>query len=142
MDDLHLHLVHRNPLFTGLRSDQLQALCADSLVRSIGQGGLIFQQGDPPKHFFVVLSGWVKLTRHQSDGVEVVIEIFGPGESFAEGAINLKGGYPVTAEMIEAGEVLAIPASAFFKRLREDPDLAVSIVSALSTKCGLPVHWR
>ena len=127
----HLHTL---PLFGGLSVDGLTALLDDAAVRVYGKRQTLFLQGDPATHFFVVLSGWVKLYRLQPDGAEVVVEIFGPGESFAEGAMHMPGGYPVSAEAVEEGRLLAVPTAAFGKRVQQDPALAISMLASMAVR--------
>ena len=126
--------LHALPLFGGLTVDGLKALLDDSAVRVHGKRKTLFLQGDPATHFFVVLSGWVKLYRLRPDGAEVVVEIFGPGESFAEGAMHMPEGYPVSAEMVEDSRLLEVPTEAFGQRVREDPDLAISMLASMAVR--------
>ena len=126
--------LHALPLFAGLSAETLMALLDDSAVRPHGKRKTLFLQGDPAAHFFVVLSGWVKLYRLRPDGAEVVVEVFGPGESFAEGAMHMPGGYPVGAEMVEDGRLLEVPTAAFGRRVREDPDLAISMLASMAVR--------
>ena len=122
------------PLFGGLTVDGLKALLDDSAVQVHGKRKTLFLQGDPAEHFFVVLTGWVKLYRLRPDGAEVVVEVFGPGESFAEGAMHMSEGYPVSAEMVEDGRLLAVPTEAFGARVREDPDLAIGMLASMAVR--------
>ena len=122
------------PLFTGLSAESLTDLLGDCAVRMHGKRKTLFLQGDPSTHFFVVLSGWVKLFRLRPDGAEVVVEIFGPGESFAEGAMHMPEGYPVSAEMVEEGRLLAVPTAAFGQRVRQDPNLAISMLASMAVR--------
>ena len=122
------------PLFGGLSVDGLKALLDDSAVQVHGKRKTLFLQGDPAAHFFVVLTGWVKLYRLRPDGAEVVVEVFGPGESFAEGAMHMSEGYPVSAEMVEDGRLLAVPTEAFGARVREDPDLAIGMLASMAVR--------
>ncbi len=126
--------LHALPLFAGLSVETLMALLDDSTVRAHGKRKTLFLQGDPATHFFVVISGWVKLFRLRPDGAEVVVEIFGPGESFAEGAMHMPEGYPVSAEMVEEGRLLAVPTEAFGRRVQQDPDLAISMLASMSVR--------
>ena len=126
--------LHALPLFAGLSADSLRDLLGYSDVRVRGKRKTLFLQGDPATHFFVVLSGWVKLFRLRPDGAEVVVEIFGPGESFAEGAMHMPEGYPVSGEMVEDGRLLAVPTAAFGQRVREDPDLAISMLASMAVR--------
>ena len=126
--------LHALPLFSGLSSDSLTGLLGDASVRALERRKTLFIQGDRATHFFAVLSGWVKLYRLRPDGTEVVVEIFGPGESFAEGAMHMPEGYPVSAEMVEAGRLLAVPTQSFGERLRQDPDLAISMLATMAVR--------
>lgn len=126
--------LHALPLFAGLSADSLMDLLGDCTVRMHGKRKTLFLQGDPATHFFVVLSGWVKLFRLRPDGAEVVVEIFGPGESFAEGAMHMPEGYPVSAEMVEDGRLLAVPTAAFGQRVRQNPDLAISMLASMAVR--------
>lgn len=122
------------PLFSGLTFDSVAQLLGDAVVRVHPKRKIVFDQGDPVTHFFIVLSGWVKLFRLRPDGTEVVMEVFGPGESFAEGAMHMSGGYPASAEMIEDGRLLEVPTDAFRDRLRQDPDLALSMLASMAVR--------
>ena len=121
-------------MFGGLSSDSLTDLLGDASVKVLEKRRILFVQGDPATHFFVVLSGWVKLYRLRPDGTEVVVEIFGPGESFAEGAMHMPEGYPVSAEMVEAGRLLTVPTQTFGERVRKDPDLAISMLASMAVR--------
>lgn len=127
-----LETIGQFPLFQGLGSDALRSLVRGAEVLAYSKRTAIFQQGEPVTHFFGVLSGWVKLFRLRPDGSEVIIEIFGPGESFAEGAICMEGGYPVSAEFVEGGRLLAVPVADYIERMREDPELVVRTFAALA----------
>ncbi len=127
-----LETVRHLPLFQGLEPDALRSLVRDAEVLACPKQTAIFEQGDPVTHFFGVLSGWVKLFRLRPDGSEVIIEVFGPGESFAEGAICMADGYPVSAELVEDGRLLAVPVASYIERLREDPDLVVRTFASLA----------
>ncbi len=127
-----LEIVGRLPLFQGLSPDALGALVRAAEIRDCPKRTAIFEQGEPVTHFFAVLSGWVKLYRLRPDGSEVIIEVFGPGESFAEGAIGMADGYPVSAEFVEDGRLLAVPVADYVERMREDPDLIVRTFASLA----------
>ena len=122
------------PLFAGLSPESLTDLLSDATVRVHAKRKALFERGDPATRFYVVLSGWVKLYRLRPDGAVVVVEIFGPGESFAEGAMHMPEGYPVSAEMVEEGRLLEVPTDAFGQRLRRDPDLAISMLVSMAVR--------
>ncbi len=127
-----LETIRHFPLFQGLAPGALRSLVRGAEVLACPKRTVIFEQGEPVTHFFGVLSGWVKLFRLRPDGSEVIIEVFGPGESFAEGAICMADGYPVSAELVEDGRLLAVPVEDYIGRLREDPELVVRTFASLA----------
>ena len=127
-----LETIRQLPLFQGLAPDALRSLVGGAEVLAYSKRTAIFEQGQRVTHFFAVLSGWVKLFRLRPDGTEVIIEVFGPGESFAEGAICMEDGYPVSAELVEDGRLLAVPVVDYIQRLREDPELVVRTFASLA----------
>ncbi len=127
-----LETIRHLPLYQGLAPEALHALVRGAKVLACPKRTTIFEQGEPATHFFGVLSGWVKLFRLRPDGSEVIIEVFGPGESFAEGAIGMADGYPVSAELVEDGRLLAVPVADYVERLREDPELVMRTFASLA----------
>ena len=124
--------IGRFPLFQGLAPDIVSSVVRGAEIRDCAKRTAIFEQGQPVTHFFGVLCGWVKLFRLRPDGSEVIIEVFGPGESFAEGAICMEGGYPVSGEMVEDGRLLAVPVADYIQWLQEDPELVVRTFASLA----------
>ena len=120
------------PLFSGMAPETLRALLADAAVHRRPRHAMLFAQGDPAAHFFVVLSGWVKLFRVAPDGRETVIAVFARGESFAEAASFAEGRFPVNAQVVDDARVLAVPAASFAARVRRQPDLAFDMLASMS----------
>jgi len=122
------------PLFTGIDQHVQNEILSEGVVRVYFRGSTIFVKGDPVDRFFVVLTGWVMLYRIQESGQITTLEIFGSGESFAEGAMYMKSGYPASAEMVATGRLLEIPTGPFINRLRNDPDLAFNMLTAMAIR--------
>jgi CRP-like cAMP-binding protein len=80
----------------------------------------------------VVLDGWVKVFRTTHDGHEAVVGVFRRGETFAEAAIFLGGRYPVSAEVTTKARLLRVDGELLRKRIREQPDLALSMLASAS----------
>jgi CRP-like cAMP-binding protein len=130
--DDDLVLLQRLPFFTGLHSEEVFNLLADATVRKHARGMVLFSQEEPADRFFVVLDGWVKLSRETRDGHESVIGLFSKGESFAEAAMFESEVFPVDGTVIEDSRLLVIPAGSFRRRLAERPELMFKLIGSLS----------
>ena len=58
-----------------------------STKRRLGAGAFVFQQGDPVRAMFHVVSGGVLLIRHQPDGAAIVLQRAAPGDILAEASL-------------------------------------------------------
>lgn len=132
MDSLDWQIIRSTPLFGALPQDVAQSLIGTQTVREYEKGALLFQQGEPANSFYVVIDGWVKLYRITPDGSEAVVGVFRRGETFAEAAMFLGGRYPVSAEVVTASRLLRIDGDLLRRRIREQPDLALSMLASAS----------
>lgn len=132
MDPSDWQIVRSTPLFRALADDVALSLVDSQAVRRFEKGTLLFQQGDPADAFYVVLDGWVKLYRITPDGGEAVVGVFRRGETFAEAAMFLGGRYPVSAEVVTATRLVRLDGALLRRRIREQPDLAMSMLASAS----------
>ena len=129
ISEMDIATIKKSVLFQNVPAGKLRKLVGQSKKRKIERGKTLFIQGDPAKHMFVVLSGWVKLARITPAGEDVVVAVYSEGESFGEAAA-LKGGvFPVTVEAATDCILLQVKASTIEAELRKDPDLALAMLS-------------
>ena len=101
----------------GLSEHELESLVRRGYIKKFPQSEALFMQGIEGNHFFLLLSGTIKLFKGDSEGKETVIRIIKPGDIFAEIILYGNNKYPVSAQSIEASEVLAITKDSFLDLL-------------------------
>ncbi len=126
--------LEQTALFAGLGEEELAHLLVDASLRSYGRGHVVFVQGDPADRLFVVLDGWVRLSRVTAEGQQVTIHIFGPGESIAEAAVFQMRRYPVTGEAVDHTRLLVISARSLLARLRARTDLCFNMMASMALR--------
>jgi len=127
--------LHEVFLFSQLDAAQLDRVVAMAKKRTLQEGETLFDAGDHASHFFLVVSGQIKLTRLAPNGNEKVIEIIGAGNTFAEALMFADSpAYPVTATAIEASELIAFDNKAFMALLRESVDTCFRMMSDMSQR--------
>lgn len=112
--------------------ETLASLLGPGTVRSYDKGQTIFRKGDPARHIYAVLDGWVKIYRDTVQGDQAVLGVFGPGETFAEAAAFLADSYPASAEVVEPGRLCAIPQDDLKSVILADPDIAFSMLGSMA----------
>jgi CRP-like cAMP-binding protein len=132
MDSADWRIVRSTLLLGNMPPAIVQDLAGNLVPRVYEKGATLFNQGQPADAFFVILDGWVKIYRTTADGHEVVLHVFKRGETFAEAAMFLGGRYPASAETVSAARLLIIDGGAFRTRIRNQPELALSMLAAAS----------
>jgi CRP/FNR family transcriptional regulator len=97
-------LVLRGLREAGLPSATIGSLCEQLWLTRAKKRQLLFLEGNRATHLFVLRSGRVKLSRHDSAGTEHIVEILESGDVFgAEAVFDLP--YGVSAEAMNDVEV-------------------------------------
>ena len=122
--------VKKSVLLNGLSEEMRDNLLKDSVRRSYSEGETIFVQGDAARAVFIVLSGFVKLSRLTPSGTEAVVTIMGRNRSFAEAMVLRGEPYPVTAEAISDCTLLQIDGVRLRQFLLENQEFAVRMLAS------------
>lgn len=122
------------PLFLELSAEQLAHIAAGTREKRLAKGEMLFQKGDPPRGFFVIVFGQVKLAFPSSQGNEKVVDILGPRQCFGEAVMFMDRPYPVFAESLADTLLLHISKNAVFELLEHDPSFARRMLAGLSLR--------
>lgn len=119
------------PTFAGMDDRHLAALADHAVARRFVPGETIFVEGEPSAGLWIVQSGRVKAFKMSAAGVEYVLRIFGPGDTFndlaaLDGAPNAAGAAAITAV-----SAWVIPAQDFTAVLAADHTLALAVIRGL-----------
>jgi CRP/FNR family cyclic AMP-dependent transcriptional regulator len=126
--------LNRVPLFRGLKKRQLERLARRFVQRKYARGEAIVTQDKGGEGFFIVVSGRAEAIRERADGTRVVVNTFGPTDFFGELALLDEG--PRTASVVttEAAECLVLTRWDFLGVLREDVDMAITVLEELARR--------
>lgn len=127
-------LLSRMPLFSALSPEDLAHMAAATREKRLQKGDRLFQRGDQPKGFFLVVWGQIKLAFTSAQGNEKVVEILGPLQSFGEAVMFLDQPYPVLGEALADTLVLHIGAAAVFGQIEQDPRFARKLLAGMSIR--------
>ena len=125
-----LALVRKSVLFSSMPEALAESVLANARQREFDRGTTIFLQGERASAIYLVAEGWVKLYRIAPNGAEAVVSVFTKGASFGEAVAFRHDTYPVAAEAVTDCRLIRIEADAFLRSIRENPELAISILSA------------
>jgi len=95
-------------IFSEMSAAELDRIAAATVPQYFDKGQSIVQCGDPCTGLHVVVYGQVKLAFTSPQGVEKVVEIIRPGQSFGEALMFLDSPYIVFAQAL-ADSMLLMP---------------------------------
>lgn len=133
MDRL-LDSMRKVALFANLPNSIIVELSARLERIALAQDAILFQEGAVGDGLFVVNEGKIKVVSPNDLGEEVVLNQFGPGDSFGE--MSLVDGAPrsATAVALIRSEVYKLQRSDFLELFARYPDLGLGIIRDLSGK--------
>ncbi len=125
-------LLRQTALFGDLNAATLRMFLDNSAVRDVSHGEVIFVQDDAADAFYLVIDGWIKLYRLTPAGDEAIVAVFTRGQTFAEAAVFAGKAFPVSAEAVSNSRLLKIPADALLHQIRQDAEVALSMLASTS----------
>jgi len=108
------------PMFSEMGPAELDRIAAATVPLYFDKGQSIVQCGDPCTGFHVVVYGHVKLAFTSPQGVEKVVEIVRPGQSFGEALMFLDKPYIVFAQALVDSMLLHVAKHAVLEQLGPD----------------------
>ncbi|MBA4055312.1 MAG: transcriptional regulator, partial [Marivirga sp.] len=94
----------------------------------------IFSEGDTPLKIFFLKAGSVKVFKSNSDGKELIINIYNANDFFGYEAILEGNVYQESAMAMHDSEIITIPKYDFTMLLQSHPDVSKGFVSILCKK--------
>ena len=91
---------------------------------------MLFHRGDNANYFYFVDTGQLELNLIAATGQKKVLEVLGPGRTFAEAvAFMRERRYPVTCEALSDSTLIQIPSRDFIDIVYSNPDACMHLLS-------------
>ena len=128
------------PLFQEMDALELDRLAQGCSLHRYARGEMVFRVGEPCNAFHVAVTGQVKLYVVSPAGAEKVIEIIGPGQSFAEALMFTDRPYILNGQALADSLVLSIGKAAVVGEVERDPRFAMRMLAGISRRLHGLVH--
>ena len=114
-------VIRQSSLFGRLDPVAAHDLIGDGAVLAAPRGVTICHQDEPAAHYFIVLSGLIKLYRRAVDGSIAIISIHGPSHNFMEAEALTGATCSTTAEAVVDTRIARIDAAKLRHRAAGKP---------------------
>ena len=128
------------PLFQEMNAVELQRLAEGCSLRRLARGDMVFRCGEACESFHVTITGQVKLFALSPAGQEKVIELIGPGASFAEALMFTGQPYFISAQALTDTLLLTVGKHAVIDEIERDPRFALRMLAGISRRLHGLVH--
>ena len=126
-NDSELQTVLSNcSLFDGLSSEAFAAAVNAGRIYPISEQEHLFHQGEPADVFYVVLEGHIRLVEVNPEGHQITVSYVGPGGGIGIIVALSQYNYPVSAEVVQEGRVIAWGEGAIRALMIRYPRLALN----------------
>ena len=128
------------PLFQAMTAPELERLASGCKLKRFGRGESVFHVGMACEEFHVTLLGQIKLFALSPAGQEKVIELAGPGISFAEALMFTDQPYILNAQALSDSLLLSVSKQAVIHEIQHDPRFAMRMIAGISGRLHGLVH--
>jgi sigma-B regulation protein RsbU (phosphoserine phosphatase) len=129
------NLLGRIPLFTNLPDDELARLQSELQVVNLKPGEILFREGEPGEHLYVVLSGDLEILMGPGTDNELILNVVHKEEYVGEMSLLQPDGHRSTAARARTDLVLlSMSRSQFRDLLSRHPELSRSMISVLNQR--------
>jgi CRP/FNR family transcriptional regulator len=127
-------LLQKSAMFRRLSPEDRKRVAAAAQVRNYDKGQTLFSEGDAPEFLYTIVTGRVKVYKMTARGTDIILEIFGEGESVGAVAVYEGRPYPASAMVLEPTVCVLVDRHAFFTLLETQPTLVRGLLSGLSLR--------
>ncbi|TCS64711.1 Crp/Fnr family transcriptional regulator [Varunaivibrio sulfuroxidans] len=129
--DIDLAAIRDAPLLRAVPDDEVNRLLARAHCRDHPAGHLVFSKGDKIDHFYLIVSGRVKLFNVTPKGKQAILKVFEAGEHIALIALFSRTAYPASCETLEPTRLMGVSYQALKQCLRDSPGIGRFLIGAL-----------
>jgi CRP/FNR family cyclic AMP-dependent transcriptional regulator len=117
-------------LIDTLTDPLLRALASRGQIRRFPRNAVVISEGEEGNVLYIILSGHVKVYSSNSQGKEVVLDTYGPGEYVGEMALDA-GARSASVITVEPCACAVVTRSALAESVVQNPTFAVNLISEL-----------
>lgn len=122
------------PFFAGVGDEVLSLFAQSGRRLRIGQGEILFLQGEPADMMYIVLEGCIAIFLATADGRELVINEMRPGDCFGELALFTDQPRSTGAMGGEPSEVVALHKDTFMRGIQIDSVLMRNVLDTTARR--------
>ncbi len=132
---MSVNLLGNIPFFTSLPEEELDRLTNELDVLNLKNGEILFKEGDPGEHLYVVVNGQLEILMAPGTGDELILNVLKEGEYLGEMSLIQPGGHRTASARARGDSVLlTMSRKQFLDLIKRHPELSFAMVNVLSQR--------
>lgn len=127
-------MLSHQALFRCLDGEALALLAQGAQEHRIGKYEFLYQKGEVPQGMHLVIAGQIKLTLPSAEGVEKIVLMAGPGETFGEESIFPGRHSPLAAQANKDSILLVLDKHSMRETMRTNQRLAEALIARMGER--------
>ncbi|WP_322995930.1 Crp/Fnr family transcriptional regulator [Castellaniella sp.] len=128
----HPDILAQLPYFQGVPATVLAPILQSARQLSVRRDEIIAHRGEPCLGMHIVVQGRIKLCYEAASGLERIMRIVSPNDSFGEALMYLGREYIASAEALCDSHLIYIPKDIILTQMAHSPQLSQQLVASLS----------
>ncbi len=126
--------LHGATLFSDLSKQEIESLSQFSRHLKIAKGDAVFMQGDPSDAIYILQQGIIKISRVNTDGRKLTIDLIEPGQFFGELCLAGEKERRSFAEAMMDSVCCEIDKVHFEGFMQKRPDFALTLIKLIGDR--------
>jgi signal transduction histidine kinase len=129
--------LRRVPLFDGFSQEELGSILEGGEEKLVRAGEVNGREGEPVEHLYVILEGDLRITKRTADGGEAVLNVYTPGNFFAEVPLLAGSPFMASGRALTDCRMFLIPNALFRRLLTENAPFSHAILQTMAERVQL-----
>jgi CRP-like cAMP-binding protein len=122
------------PMFSDLSKPERENIANECTLQRLNRGDMIFRAGDECEEFHIIVTGQAKLYAASPSGQEKIIELIGPGQSFAEAMMFVEKPHMLNAQTLTDTLLISMSKHVVFGEIARDPRFSMHMLTGISRR--------
>ena len=134
LSEMYFDLVSTSSLFKDLSTEAIKQIISLARHQILPEGRLIFNEGDQPGLFYLIISGMVKVFVSSPEGEEKIITQLGAGDGFGEIELLTGASHKNSTKTIAPTNLLVLPQKDLEQLFCKYPEVSMAFIKGFASR--------
>ncbi|MCD6048838.1 MAG: Crp/Fnr family transcriptional regulator [Verrucomicrobia bacterium] len=124
--------ITQHPFFDGMKPEHLAMLAGGAKEISLAPGDVLFRQGEPASHFYLIESGSVVIESKRADGRAVPVQTLGEGEVLGWSWLFAPFSWHFQAHAVEPSRIIVLSGAHLMVTAERNHDFGYELMKRVT----------